>query len=95
MNSIIGIIQKSYLCNPDNDPSFQFNFDETIYFEKFCTYVGIVDAFYKSSVSLKFTFQLLGVMRIHFTKHLSLQTRLQMQNLLDRLDKYSYFSKNM
>jgi len=79
--------------SPDKDPSWKFDFDEVMTFQEFCAYVGIVDAFYKSAVCLKFTFQLLGTLREHFQKPLPLKTRLKMQYLLNHLEQHPYFSK--
>lgn len=79
--------------SPDDDPTWQFNFDETMTFKVFCDYVGTVDAFYKSSVSLMLTFSLLGYLRTHFQDALSIKTKLQLQNFLFHLNQHSYLSK--
>ena len=78
--------------NPD-DPQWQFDFDETMTFKVFCDYVGTVDAFYKSAVSLMLTFSLLGYLRTHFQDTVSIKTKLQLQNLLFHMNQHSYFSK--
>lgn len=78
--------------SPD-DPQWQFNFDETFTFQKFCEYLGSVDAFYKSAVCLMFSFQLLGVLREHFEQKITFATRLKMQYLLNHLNQHPYFSK--
>ena len=79
--------------SPDDDPQWTFDFDETMTFKVFCDYVGTVDAFYKSSVSLMLTFSLLGYLRTHFQDTLSIKTKLQLQNFLFHLNRHSYLSK--
>lgn len=85
----INSIDKTIKFENRQDSQGKFVFNETMTFKQFCEYVGTVDVFYKSAVSLMLTFQLLGYLRTHFQDAVSIKTKLELQNLLFHLNHHS------